>query len=641
MSQASGEMTRPGREERTELAMSAARKLNLLARLATASVLLFVLAAAPGAAADLNVGALVIVNSQSADYEDFPRFIEPYLVQFGVPYEVRDLARDGMGNNIDNYSLIIIGHRGLALSRRFLTAEQQEQLLAAIRSGTGLVSFDGLVAAWKDREPLPLYPFVQEIFGLSFRAPEEAATITIGASVLAPAAVPLTHYITASAPVPRTVMLKRPLPALGLVPGAQTQVLAFVGNQPLLVSATYGQGRAVLWASYEWTKPEVKGKLYGLEALVWRGLVWAARKPFLLRGMPHYLALRVDDVAGFGLGANRHLGHVAVANRYGLKPWLGIFIDDLRADPEATRALARYTQQGLATASVHARRWHSFFFLDEPLLTDGGGRNIAGQDWPDEVMARNFAEAEKFFTEHGIAPSKLMIPHFYEFGTNNFAGLKRWGTEFVSTVLEPGRGYGTPMLRAGPFLIHEPPRASNVPEPVFIADWLHVPGYPEFDHQFFNFVEEMRDVTGYEWAPSGVPVEEAIRRGVVECQREFDSLLPAVLFTHESDHLQHLQPEEWDGILAGVTKGLEAYQPIPVTLDFLAQYLRALRTSRLVKARYDPHSRTGTMELAGDADVATKFYVFKSPEENPTAREWEAPPFHGKTVVEWQGEPSR
>jgi len=80
--------------------MSAARKLNLLARLATASVLLFVLAAAPGAAADLNVGALVIVNSRSADYEDFPRFIEPYLVQFGVPYEVRDLARDGMGKDI-------------------------------------------------------------------------------------------------------------------------------------------------------------------------------------------------------------------------------------------------------------------------------------------------------------------------------------------------------------------------------------------------------------------------------------------------------------------------------------------------------------------------------------------------------------
>jgi hypothetical protein len=47
------------------------------------------------------------------------------------------------------------------------------------------------------------------------------------------------------------------------------------------------------------------------------------------------------------------------------------------------------------------------------------------------------------------------------------------------------------------------------------------------------------------------------------------------------------------------------------------------------------------MELAGDADVATKFYVFKSPEENPTAREWEVPPFHGRTVVEWRGEPSR
>ena len=606
----------------------------------SAFLLLALLTPALVGRAETDAGALVLVNSQAADYQDFPRFIEPYLVQFGVPYQVRDLAREGPGEELGDYALVIIGHRGLDVPHQLLSPEGEQGLLAAIRSGTGLVSFDGLLAAWSNHQPKPLYSFAQEVFGLTFRAPEEATSITVGVSAVTPAAIPVTHYITSQGPAPRTIILKRPMMLAGAIPGGAVQVLARAGNQPLLVSARYGKGRAVLWTSYEWTKPDVKGKLYGLDDLVWRGLVWAARKPFLLRGMPRYLAMRVDDVSGFGLGSNRHLGYVAVANHYGLKPWLGAFIDDLREDPEALQALARFTQQGLATASVHARRWSSFFFLDEPLWTDGAGRNIAGRDWPDEVMARNFAEAEKFFDLHGIVKSKLVIPHFYEFGTNNFEGLKHWGAEFVSTVLEPGHGYGTPMLRAGPYLIHEPLRASSAPDPVFVADWLAVPGHPEFDRQFFNFVEEVRDVAGYEWAPSGVPAEEAVRRGVVECQREFDSLLPAVLFTHESDHIQHLQPDNWDRILRGVMTGLEPYKPIPVTLDFLAQYLRALKTSRLAGTSYDPRSRRGTLELTGDSDVTTKFYVFGPPEENPTMQEWEASPFYGKVVVEWRAGPS-
>lgn len=239
---------------------------------------------------------------------------------------------------------------------------------------------------------------------------------------------------------------------IGADPRPAARVLAYAGNQPLLLNASYGKGRVILWTSYEWTGPEVKGKLYGLDDLVWRGLVWAARKPFLLCGIPHCLALRIDDAAGFGQGSNRHLGYVAVANRFGLKPWLGVFIDDLREDPEAVQALARYTRQGLATASPHAQRWHSFFYLDETLWTDGQGRNIAGRNWPDEVMASNFAEAEKFFAEHGILKSSFVIPHFYEFGTNSFEGLKHWGAELVATVLEPSRGY-TVHLCCAPDLI--------------------------------------------------------------------------------------------------------------------------------------------------------------------------------------------
>lgn len=573
----------------------------------------------------MSVGAVVLVNSQAPDYADFSRLLEPYLVHFGVPYTVRDVSQPDAFSDLGDCALVMIGHRGLDAPRRFLTSEHESSLIAAIKNGTGLVSFDGLLVARLEREAKAIYSYPEGILGLRYGEAREASEIAIGLDGA--------HYIANQRPVPRTVKLNAPICVPGLVPGEGVRVVARAGNAPLILAAQAGQGRAVLFASYEWVRPEIKGKLYGLDDLVWRAIVWAARKPFVIRGMPRLLALRVDDVSGFGIGANRHLGWIETANRYGLSPWVGVFIDDLREDPEAVRRLARLTQQGLATASVHARRWTQFFYLDEPLATDDRKRNIAGKPWSAEKMEANWAEAEKFFAQNGIVKSKLVLPHFYEFAANNFEGLKRWGADQVGTVLEPGQGYGTRMLSAGPYLSFDSGRSSGA-DPIFIADWLKVRGHPEFDRQFFNFVVEVRDVTGYEWAPSGVPVEEAIRRGVEESRREFDSLLPAVLFTHESDHIQHITPADWDHILAGVIKNIQEDSPIPVTLDFLGHYLRALNTSTIRSARYDSATGQGTIEFTGASDMSTKCYIHETDATPP--RELEVPAFSGTTEVRWE-----
>ena len=162
-----------------------------------------------------------------------------------------------------------------------------------------------------------------------------------------------------------------------------------------------------------------------------------------------------------------------------------------------------------------------------------------------------------------------------------------------------------------------------------------MPGHPEYDRRFFNFAVEIRDVAGYERAPSQVPVEEAVRRGVDESRREFDSLLPAVLFTHESDHIQHIPPADWDRILSGVIEQLKPYHPISVTLDDLCRYLRALRTSTLAAAPYDPATGQGTLQFTGSSDMATKFYVWEDSPHGPQARELEAPAFRETGVASW------
>jgi hypothetical protein len=576
------------------------------------------LLALPLAVRGENAGAIVLVNSEAPDFADFHTLLEPYLVHFGVPYETLDLAEHRLDNRLADSSLVIIGHCGLDPARRFLNEAAEQVLADAVRRGTGLVSFDGLVATWTRRQAQPVYRFSQEIFGWRFTPAQEAGAIEIAGG----------HWITAQRPAPRRLQLKATMLVPGLAPGAdEAQVLAGAAGKPLLVAAPFGSGRAVQFSTYDWVQPAVKGKLYGLDDLVWRSLVWAARKPFVMRGMPRYLVMRVDDVSGFGIESNRHLGWVETVNRHGLKPWLGVFIDDMREDAEATRRLAGFTREELVTASPHARRWSSFFYLDEPLRNDDRQRNVTGRPWPDEKMAANFAEAGQFFRANGIVMGKVVLPHFYEFARNNFEGLERWGIGLVGTVLRPGDGYGAMVPAAGPYLSGEPPRPSDAKDPIYIADWLKVPGRPEFDRRFFNFVLEIRDVAGYEWAPSGVPVAEAIRRGIEECRRAYDSLLPAVLFTHESDHIQHISPRDWEAIISGVMAGLAPERPVPVTYDFLCRYMRVLRTSRIEAAR------DGTVEFTGAADIPAKFCVW---EQRETAREVEVPAFQGRTRVAWR-----
>jgi len=69
-------------------------------------------------AATIGADAVVLVNSTSARYPDFQRYIQPYLDNFGIAYTVLDLASNGPGTNVGAYAVIIVGHRQLGLRLR-------------------------------------------------------------------------------------------------------------------------------------------------------------------------------------------------------------------------------------------------------------------------------------------------------------------------------------------------------------------------------------------------------------------------------------------------------------------------------------------------------------------------------------------
>ena len=119
-----------------------------------------------------NIVVLVLVNPRALDYGEFHARLEPYLRQFGVPFETCDVSVHPVGKEIGDHSLLIIGRRGLGAPRRFLTPGAQPHILAAVHSGTGVASFDGVLAPWyRGSSPAPIYQLTAESFGTSFSHP--------------------------------------------------------------------------------------------------------------------------------------------------------------------------------------------------------------------------------------------------------------------------------------------------------------------------------------------------------------------------------------------------------------------------------------------------------------------------------------
>jgi hypothetical protein len=385
--------------------------------------------------------------------------------------------------------------------------------------------------------------------------------------------------------------------------------LAKTVSQPFLAVTTHGLGNAVQWGTYNWMSNTVKGPVYGFDDLVWRSIVWAARKPFVMQGTPNFVTMRVDDESG-------PFGWIEIANEFGLKPWTGLFYYDI--DPFEAAHLSTLVNSGNATASIHAKS-EAFFYYNHGI-----------GDFSDAIIADNFSEATSWHLNNHIPISKFVLPHFYEFGTNVFQGLLDWGVEFVGTLMDPGSNYSAPWVMNGPYRLYETGSSSEV-RPLYYADFLSIPGHPEFDGKFFNCVAEIRDDAGYEWYPDN-DVQDSIGRGTRQTERSLDSMALSTLFTH-GYYVDSITSENWRAILQGITANLAPYNPIYVTLDYACQYLRAMHTSDIVSSSYDPNTRQMTITLEGETDMPTMFYLFTEQGDDIHQVMVDVPAFSGLSEV--------
>jgi hypothetical protein len=558
-------------------------------------------------------GVVVLVNSTSAKYPDFQHFIQPYLDHFGVPYAVLDIGTNAAVTNLESYALVIVGHGQLDTNDVYLSTVSQDSLSAAVASGTGLVNFDSDLSA----AGVARYQFAQDIFGFSYAAAASVSSITF------PPTEPQSqmHFITGRHPTNDVITLNASMNVSGITLPSDAETLAFSGGQPFLAIRKYGRGRAVQWASYDWMAVAVKGPMAGLDDLIWRSFVWAARKPFVIRGMPNFVTMRVDDVEG-------PLWWAHVANEMGFIPWIGPFITPMNQTNVAD--LRSMVTNGNATASVHA-----FTATDFVYWNHAGATN-----WPDDVMSNRFYTATQWHVTNGIPIARIVVPHYSEMGANAFAWLKTWGTDFVTPRQNVGTPWGAPWIMAGPYRLYESPQSASGPNPTFYADFMAIPGHPELAGQFFLcFTIIADDASCQEWCPDN-DVAGAIGRGTRQLKRALDGMALATLFTHE----WHIHPtsccgnvttptNNWRAMLQGITNNLAAYNPIYVTLDYACQYVRATRTARITASEFDRNTGQVNVTVSGGADIPILLQIYVGEDNAITNLFGTVPAFSGSLTL--------
>lgn len=552
-------------------------------------------AADPGFGTRSN-NALLIVNSSSSYYQDFTKYVLPYIDWFGIPYEVCDV-NSMLIPELTDYGVIVFGHRNV-----FSDNYPVNNIEDAVFAGSGLYSFDP-----------HLFDFSSD-FNVSGNTPSVTShQIDI---ITSPE-----HYITrlhvndafnsTNDEIPLMVINNVPLTITlnqsdYTLAGGVTLATMSSGpaSSPLLQVASHGAGRIVKWSSYEWMfdEPKVLGPVFGMDDLIWRSMVWSARKPFVMQGLPPMITMRVDDVDGTRSYYLDNLRWLEISNEYGFIPWCGTFIDNVGTG--FFTKLSELVNAGRATAIPHALTYDNFIYCNQ--------QNLPGFD-----PVANITYAWNTFAANSIPVSNYLVTHWYLFSADAVPAVSARGVEFIGTHIPTydlvfPDGYPGNWINCGPYKTDRNGFAGRGDAPYFFAGDITW----EIDNQqynFFNVLTEIQDDGGYEWFPE-FNVTEAINRGVRHLRRAINSMALPTLFTHE-DRIWMTEPE-WRQTMSGITSGLSAYYPEYnlqyTSIDDACTYIKAKEGIEITSVRAEPG--VTNIFFSGDNDLGTKCYLFTEAE---------------------------
>ena len=330
----------------------------------------------------------------------------PMLRFWGVPIRTVDLA-EGSPADLEpaSVALVLLADEGIAAERYAAVAGLLD---ASVASGAGVVVCDPTLAVdAPETERL-------EITARSWSAVRPVRTATVGPP----------HFITAMQRSLKHFAFAKPVPALPRSAGEGVALLQSGAGEPLL---SVGSGRVpiVRWglSTSVWARDSF-GFGRGLDALLWRSLLWAARKPFAIAAFPPFGRFRFDDCQGWWREPE-DLAFLDVMREFDEVPNLSICLS--APSKSAWRVLAEGARAGRIEVTPH---------VQEP---DIGIYNVAdnaaeGGQGDDPLAAR----IRDLFASHACPMSASVSDHNHEITPRGIRIARALGMKARMNVLRVG-----------------------------------------------------------------------------------------------------------------------------------------------------------------------------------------------------------
>jgi hypothetical protein len=513
------------------------------------------------------------------------------LRHFGLPYELVDMdgeLSDARFEELVSRRPALLFPRSGSCAR--LSAARADRLAQAVSEGLGLVLYE------PDLASLP-----SAICGL-FASSLEGERGELRELVVARDDA----YATWLKEVGETVRSDAGVDFTALHAGEGSALTDGSGHD-LMLLAERGEGRALLFpfdASLYCI--EAVGHAAGLDDLFTRSIVWAARPPFAVWGMPPMAGLAVDDCSG----SYNFFGYVDVMNERGWKPSLSLFtetIDEVAHDDVeiCARRLRRGAKEGGLEVNFHALRYNESFCFDHL-----GRRSLALTELEDR-----FARYDAARSRLGVEPSPWAHPHFGEIGAAAIPFYQARGVEFITYLLPLDAAWFDVPSKIAPL----------PPLPPFGHGGYYqteLPGFPgvtacncvldKKTRQSADYVPK----TDYLWNNTvfwneneGIDVGRAARTLAEQIKRGVDSGFYGEGATHEQ-RIACLRPGELAEIYAEADRLLSRHR-----IDWrrlgseVMPYARKRRLSSIV--RLDREGEGIAYEFSSDEAVGTEFQVYE------------------------------
>jgi hypothetical protein len=577
-----------------------------------------------------NRSLLVILDSRrAADRERADTAVFAALDHFGAAYEVLDGGDYWVMplEHIAPRAAYVFAHDGAGA---WLKPDVAERIAKEVRNGAGLLAFDREADTWP--------PALRSLL------PHIGQQVTT--SKLCFSGDP--HFITSGRQQDEEVELGAPLDVVPVTTDDAFEVLLTADSgDGAIARGSVGDGRVVLFGTGNpLYTPEVFGHACGLDGLMWRALVWTARKPFPMRCIPPFITARMDDCNG----ASCAFGYVDALNRYGIAPNLGLFIDEM--GPTDWTAAKRLFGSGGADFSMHAFRddlykanpdYRPYAVLeDKPDLSDGGrgtrfeGLSLdhdTGRDLDDATVERNFERMDEAFARAGIKHSRLINAHFGEIGWRAVPRFLKRGIDMPCNNSVVGQLYGAqPVWRPRPYGARGPTgrhglvidRCPQHPGLMFVHS---SPSHLGKTHMVSDILSGHVPFLGESDRPR---LREAAERGTANIRLGLDSLAFGAIMTHEQ-RINAIGPDDWRTIVDSIVRSFDGWD-----VEFAAREHVSIICKRLFDSGLVHAEATGAdlhCELCGRSDGPSPLTIWENEGDACVRRVVDVPPFDGFRTV--------